>query len=146
MRGGPPALGKEEQRIEGLRAVADDYIVKPFSVHELEARLQAVLRRVSKGVPKGITRVGEAEVNPEGHEVRLGEVTHRLLLKEAELLRCFLQHPGVTLDRSEILREVWGYDTFPTTRTVDTHVRNLRMKIEAVPEQPVHRVGYRLVL
>jgi two-component system alkaline phosphatase synthesis response regulator PhoP len=148
------ARGEEDQRIAGLRAGADDYCVKPFSVRELEARVDAVLRRAGPGVGAGAgtpVRIGAALVDLAGHEVRVGDTCHRLLQKEAELLACFLAHPGETMQRSRLLHEVWGYDTFPTTRTVDTHVLNLRKKIEATPDRPahlltVHRVGYRLVL
>jgi two-component system alkaline phosphatase synthesis response regulator PhoP len=144
------ARGEEEQRIAGLRAGADDYVVKPFSVRELEARVDAVLRRARPGAGS-MVRIGVALVDLAGHEVRVGDTCHRLLQKEAELLGCFLAHPGETMERARLLHEVWGYDTFPTTRTVDTHVLNLRKKIEAAPDRPahlltVHRVGYRLVL
>ncbi len=145
------ARGEEEQRIAGLQAEADDYVVKPFSVRELEARIHAVLRRVAGGPSDRVVRIGDAEIDLEAHEVRLAGTTHRLLLKEVELLRYLLQNPDVAHDRGVLLQEVWGYDACPTTRTVDTHVLNLRKKIEPVPDQPehlltVHRVGYRLVL
>ena len=143
------ARGEEEQRIRGLQAGADDYLVKPFSVRELEARLLAVLRRT--GTPAARVRIGGAEVDLDGHEVRRGGVRHELVAKERDLLAFFLANPGRTLDRGELLRAVWGYDALPTTRTVDTHVFHLRQKLEERPDAPrhlltVHGVGYRLVL
>jgi len=143
------ARGEEQQRIRGLELGADDYVVKPFSVHELHARIAAVLRRT--GAPAASFRIGEVEVDLDAHELcRDGEV-HRLLQKEAELLRLLCRHPGRTFARDEILREVWGYLEMPTTRTVDTHVFNLRKKLEAKPDAPehlltVHGVGYKLVM
>ena len=143
------ARGSEEQRIAGLQAGADDYIVKPFSVRELEARLHAVLRRSDPEAERQV-RIGDAIVDLAGHQVDLAGNTHRLLQKEAALLAYMLRHRGETLDRSQLLHAVWGYEHYPTTRTVDTHVLNLRKKLEPDPATPqhlltVHRVGYRLV-
>jgi len=143
------ARGEEKQRILGLKRGADDYLVKPFSLSELAARIDAVLRR-SGAAPCEVS-IGEARVDLSGHEVKRGRETHRLLQKEAELLSWLLRHPGRTFRREELLREVWGYDATPTTRTVDTHIFNLRKKIEPEPDNPqhiltVHGVGYRLVL
>ena len=143
------ARGEEKQRIQGLEAGADDYLVKPFSAYELSARLTAVLRR-SNG-PQGLLRLGPCEIDLDGHEIRREGRASRLLQKEAELLRFLLRGPGQTFSREEILREVWGYDAAPTTRTVDTHVYELRRKLEVEPGKPrhlltVHGVGYRLIL
>ena len=143
------ARGGEEQRIAGLQAGADDYIVKPFSVRELEARVRAVLRRTNPRAEREI-HIGPAVVDLRGHEVRLSGQTHVLKQKEADLLAYLVEHEGETLDRTKLLTAVWGYENFPTTRTVDTHVLNLRKKVELDPQDPqhlltVHRVGYRLV-
>ena len=143
------ARGEEEHRIVGLQLGADDYLVKPFSVRELEARIEAVLRRA--GTPVSSLRIGSAEVDLAGHEVVRDGRRERLVAKEAELLAFLVKHAGVTFRRDELLREVWGHDALPTTRTVDTHVFNLRRKIEEKPDAPqhlitVHGVGYRLVL
>lgn len=141
------ARGEEEERIRGLELGADDYLVKPFSLRELEARISAVLRRA--GSAPGRIWLGTAEVDLEGHTiVRSGQRLH-LVAKEAELLAYFLRHRGRTLSREEILRSVWGHDVLPTTRTVDTHVFNLRRKLEPDPDRPrylltAHGVGYRL--
>lgn len=140
------ARGEEEQRIAGLEAGADDYLVKPYSLRELDARIAAIQRRVV--APATVLRVGEADVNLAGHEIVLRGVRHRLVAKEAELLGHFVLHPGRTFTRAELLRAVWGHDALPTTRTVDTHVFQLRKKLEPDPERPVHLltvhgVGYR---
>ena len=141
------ARGEVEQRVLGLQLGADDYVIKPFSVHELDARMQAVQRRAAQ--PTTPIRLGEAEVDLSGHCGRRGEQTFRLLPKEAELLAHLLRHRGQAQSREELLRAVWGYDATPTTRTVDTHVFQLRQKLEADPAHPrllltVHGVGYRL--
>lgn len=141
------ARGEVAQRVLGLQLGADDYVVKPFSVHELDARMQAVQRRAEQ--PATTVRLGEAEVDLAGHHGRRGEHTFRLLPKEAELLGHLLRHRGQTQSREDLLRAVWGYDATPTTRTVDTHVFQLRQKLEADPAAPrllltVHGVGYRL--
>ena len=141
------ARGAEEQRIHGLRAGADDYVLKPFSVHELAARIDAVLRR--SGRSPTVVRIGEADVDFDAREIRRGGRVERMLQKEAELLAFLLQHAGKTFRREELLREVWGYSETPTTRTVDTHVFQLRKKLEGSGSKPrhlvtVHGVGYRL--
>ena len=143
------ARAEEKQRIQGLEAGADDYVVKPFSAFELSARLSAVLRR-SQGRP-GLRHLGSCEVDLAGFELRREGRVERLLQQEAKLLRFLLRQPGQTFTREEILHEVWGYETSPTTRTVDTHVCELRRKIEEDPAHPrhlltVHGVGYRLVM
>ena len=141
------AHGETDQRVLGLQAGADDYVVKPFSVHELDARIQAIQRRVEQ--PATTVQVGEAMLDLAGHTLHKGEVEHRLLPKEAELLSHLLRHRGQACTRDDLLRAVWGYDATPTTRTVDTHMFQLRKKLEDDPKQPqwlltVHGVGYRL--
>ncbi|MCB9881109.1 MAG: response regulator transcription factor [Planctomycetes bacterium] len=140
------ARGEEAQRIEGLRAGADDYVVKPFSAGELLARIDAVLRRTF--LVETTLRIGECFVDLEAHVVRRAGEELSLLPREAELLRFLVAHPGRAFRREELLREVWGYDAMPTTRTIDTHVFQLRRKIEGEGVKPrhfvtVHRVGYR---
>lgn len=141
------ARGEVEQRVLGLQVGADDYVQKPFSVYELDARIQAVQRRAEQ--PSAPLRLGDASVDLAAHTVRNGEREHRLLPKEAELLAHLLRHRGRTCSREDLLRAVWGYDAMPTTRTVDTHVFQLRQKLEGDPAHPdwlltVHGVGYRL--
>ncbi len=142
------ARGEEDQRVLGLRSGADDYLVKPFSVRELEARIEAVLRRT--GAAPGPVTAGSAEIDLAGHTVRRAGREHALSAKEAELLGFLMRNAGRTFARADLLREVWGHHAMPTTRTVDTHVFQLRKKIESDPTQPahlltVHRVGYRWV-
>ncbi len=143
------ARGEEEQRIKGLELGADDYLVKPFSVRELAARLDAVLRRTGQSEVE--IQIGNATIDLAGLEVRKDGTRTRLHQKEAELLAYLYRNAGRAIPRTEILSEVWGYDSFPTTRTVDTHVFNLRKKIEDQADAPahlctVHGVGYRLVI
>jgi len=142
------ARGEVDQRVLGLRAGADDYVVKPFSVHELAARVLAVQRRAEQ--PAVPLRLGSAEVDLAAHLVRRGGRTFRLLPREADLLAHLVRHRGAACSRDDLLRTVWGYDATPTTRTVDTHVFQLRQKLEDDPARPrlivtVHGVGYRLI-
>jgi DNA-binding response OmpR family regulator len=139
------ARGEVTQRVLGLQLGADDYVVKPFSVHELAARMQAVQRRAEQ--PAVAVHLGDVELDLAGHQVRRAGATFRLLPKEVELLTWLLRHRGQAQSREELLRAVWGYDNTPTTRTVDTHVFQLRQKIEHDPGAPrwlrtVHGKGY----
>lgn len=141
------ARGEVDQRVLGLSVGADDYVVKPFSVHELDARIQAVQRRAEQ--PSTTLSLGDARVDLGAHTVRRAGQEHRLLPKEAELMGHLLRHRGRACSREDLLRAVWGYDATPTTRTVDTHVFQLRQKLERDPAHPewlltVHGVGYRL--
>ena len=141
------ARGTEEQRIDGLESGADDYVVKPFSVRELGARVDAVLRRAAGSF--AVHRLGDVTVDLDVPELRRGDAVHRLLPREAALLAFLLKHRGRTLSREQLLEAVWGTDAPEGTRTVDTHVFQLRQKLEADPKRPawlvtVHRRGYRL--
>ena len=141
------ARGREEDRVKGLDVGADDYLVKPFSLKELLARVRARLRAGVGALPD-VVRFGGAEVDFAALVVRRGEATAALTKTEADLLRFLARHPGVALSRKRFLDEVWGYERFPTTRTVDTHILRLRRKFEADPDRPVHIVtihgqGYR---
>jgi DNA-binding response OmpR family regulator len=141
------ARGEVDQRVLGLSVGADDYVVKPFSVHELDARIQAVQRRAEQ--PSTALQLGDAQIDLGAHTVRRAGQEHRLLPKEVELLAHLLRHRGRACSREDLLRSVWGYDATPTTRTVDTHVFQLRQKLERDPANPdwlltVHGVGYRL--
>jgi DNA-binding response OmpR family regulator len=145
------ARGQEIDKVVGLELGADDYVTKPFSVRELMARVKAVLRRVSAPAPAPeIYRFSDVEVNVRSNEVRRGGNLIDLSAKEFALLAYFLAHPVETLSRDRLLDAVWGYDHYPTTRTVDTHIVHLRQKLEPNPEEPrfiltVHGSGYKFV-
>jgi DNA-binding response OmpR family regulator len=141
------ARGREEDRVRGLDLGADDYVVKPFSLKELFARIRARLRPQRRDAPIR-TRVGDAEVDLAAMVVRRSGETHPLTKLEAGVLALFLAHPGEVLTRARFLDEVWGYDRFPTTRTVDVHVARVREKLGDDVDSPrfihtVHGVGYR---
>jgi two-component system alkaline phosphatase synthesis response regulator PhoP len=145
------ARGQEVDKVVGLELGADDYVTKPFSIRELLARVKAVLRR-STTAPKEQEKYsfGEVEVDLKSCQVsRLGKELE-FSSKEFELLKYFLCHPGEALSRDRLLEDVWGYDRFPTTRTVDAHIVRLRQKVEPRPEEPrfiltVHGTGYKFV-
>jgi len=143
------ARGQVTDRVVGLKLGADDYLTKPFEMAELLARVEARLRR-SGGDPPAhpVHRFGPVEVDLRRAEVRRDGAPVDLSAKEFQLLRYFVQHPGATLSRSELLDRVWGYDAMPTTRTVDVHVAWLRRKLEPNPRHPeliltVHGLGYK---
>ena len=145
------ARGQEVDKVVGLELGADDYVTKPFSIRELLARVKAVLRRAGS-LPKDKERYsfGEVEVNLRSCQVSRQGRSVEFSSKEFDLLKYFLAHPGEALTRDRLLEEVWGYDRFPTTRTVDAHIVRLRQKLEAKPEDPrffltVHGTGYKFV-
>jgi DNA-binding response OmpR family regulator len=145
------ARGQEIDKVVGLELGADDYVTKPFSVRELMARVKAVLRRVSQQAPTPeVYRFGDVEVNIRGNEVRRAGTPVELSAKEFALLVYFISHPAETLSRDRLLDEVWGYENYPNTRTVDTHIVHLRQKLEPNPEEPrfiltVHGIGYKFI-
>jgi two-component system alkaline phosphatase synthesis response regulator PhoP len=145
------ARGQEVDKVVGLELGADDYVTKPFSIRELIARVKAVLRR-AQVLPKDQERYsfGEVEVNLRSYQVLRRGKPVEFSAKEFDLLKFFLCHPGETLSRDRLLDEVWGYENYPTTRTVDAHIVRLRQKLEPMPEEPrfiltVHGVGYKFV-
>jgi DNA-binding response OmpR family regulator len=145
------ARGQEVDKVVGLELGADDYVTKPFSIRELLARVKAVLRR-TKTLPKDQERYsfGDVEVDLRQCRVKRSGKPVDVSSKEFELLKYFICHSGETLSRDRLLEEVWGYDNYPTTRTVDTHLVRLRQKMEPDPVQPryfltVHGSGYRFV-
>jgi DNA-binding response OmpR family regulator len=145
------ARGQEVDKVVGLELGADDYVTKPFSIRELLARVKAVLRRTSV-VPKELDQhsFGDIEVDLRRCRVVRSGKALDVSSKEFELLKYFICHAGETLSRHQLLEDVWGYEHYPTTRTVDTHLVRLRQKLEPNPEQPqyfltVHGTGYRFV-
>lgn len=141
------ARGREEDRVHGLDLGADDYVVKPFSLKELLARVRARLRTHAPPDPEPVC-LGEVEIDLVGMRVRRNGDVMRLTKLEAGVLRLFLANPGQVLTRGRFLDEVWGYDRHPTTRTVDMHVARVREKIGDAGPAPrwihtVHGVGYR---
>lgn len=145
------ARGQEIDKIVGLELGADDYVTKPFSIRELLARVRAVLRRV-EGRNQGIEQYqfGTVQLDFMKHQATRNNRPLELSTKEFELLKYFVLHRGETVSRDRLLDEVWGYDQYPTTRTVDNHVAKVRQKIEDVPAEPkyiitIHGVGYKFL-
>jgi two-component system, OmpR family, response regulator RegX3 len=144
------AKATEEDRVLGLDIGADDYLTKPFSARELIARIRALLRRVSAGPHSApaVLRAGPVEIDVEAHEVRLNGFTVDLPPKEFMLLEYLVRHAGKLCLRESVIAAVWGTDYFGDTRTLDVHVKRLRLKIEAVPGRPsllrtVRGLGYK---
>jgi DNA-binding response OmpR family regulator len=141
------ARGDETDKVRGLRTGADDYVTKPFALRELLARVGALLRRPrATPAPLGF---GEVTVDPATHGVTRRGAAVPLRPKEYELLRALLRRAGRVATRSELLREVWGYQDCVVSRTLDTHVGELRRKLEDDPARPRHiltvrKTGYRL--
>jgi DNA-binding response OmpR family regulator len=144
------AKGQIEDRVTGLDAGADDYLVKPFSTNELLARVRALLRRVERKIksPASLT-LGETEIDLARQTAKRDKKDIHLTAKEFAMLRLLAEAEGGPVTRERFLDLVWGYTAFPTTRTVDNHVASLRAKLEPDPDHPrwiktVHGVGYRL--
>jgi DNA-binding response OmpR family regulator len=145
------ARGEEADRVLGLDLGADDYVTKPFSVRELLARIRALLRRAQppKTLPDEL-RFDDVVIDFRSYEARNRGELVEMTRKEFQILRLLGSRPGEVITRDELLNEVWGYENYPTTRTVDNHVASLRAKIERDPAQPqhlrtVHGVGYKFV-
>jgi two-component system alkaline phosphatase synthesis response regulator PhoP len=145
------AKGEEMDKVLGLELGADDYLTKPFSVRELIARIKAVLRRFEE-IPKEViklVKVNDIVIDVEKHEVMKNGELIELTLKEFELLKILAKNRGKVLSRNFLLDEVWGYDYFGETRTVDVHIRHLRKKIEDNDKYPIYietirGIGYKM--
>jgi two-component system alkaline phosphatase synthesis response regulator PhoP len=142
------ARGEEADRVQGLELGADDYVTKPFSLRELLARVRAVLRRPGPREKFDEFAFDDVRVHRRGRQVFKAGQEVSLTRKEFDLLMYLVEHRGEIVTRDRLLDEVWGYEQFPTTRTVDTHVLRLRQKLERDPDRPafiltVHRQGYR---
>jgi DNA-binding response OmpR family regulator len=143
------AVGEEIDKVLLLEIGADDYVVKPFGMRELLARIRAVLRRAARDSPALLT-FADVQVDLDQRVVRRASEEIRLTRAEFNLLAFFLQNPGRALSRDVLLNSVWGYESFPNTRTVDAHVVRLRQKLEPEPEAPrhfltMHGIGYRFL-
>jgi len=145
------ARGEEADIVRGLRLGADDYVTKPFGILELLARVEALLRRTGSvvGEPARYDTFGDVHIDLAARAVRRAEHPVALTPKEFDLLVALLRRDGAVATRIELIREVWGYPASVVTRTVDTHVAELRRKLEENPAEPrfiltVPRVGYRL--
>ena len=126
------ARGEEIDRVLGLELGADDYIVKPFSPREVIARIKAVLRRFRDGESSAssVLRFEGLEINLDNYQVKVKGENVAFTPKEVEILYLLASHAGQVMDREQILSKVWGYDYFGDTRTVDTHIKRIRQKID----------------
>lgn len=141
------AKAEESDRIVGLEMGADDYIIKPFSPREVLARVKAIFRRLEKPKAKEVRHeYGEIALDHSRHEVTYKGKSHSLTSKEFKLLEFFLSNRGRVLSRDILLNEIWGYDYFGTTRTVDVHVAHLRQKFQILNKSlvSIKGMGYKL--
>jgi two-component system alkaline phosphatase synthesis response regulator PhoP len=145
------ARGQEIDKVVGLELGADDYVTKPFSIRELLARVRAILRR-SEGGKKRLSRYrfSDVELDFEIYQAKKGGEALDLSPREFELLRYLIERKGETVSRDRLLEDVWGYESYPSTRTVDTHIAKLRAKIGDSGSEPryiltIHGVGYKFV-
>jgi two-component system response regulator VicR len=148
------ARGEEVDRVLGLDLGADDYVTKPFSVPELLARIRAIFRRIQQvksGELPDSLKFGKVSIDFKRFDTRIEGEAVKLTRKEYGIMRLLASRIGEVITRDELLDEVWGYDQYPTTRTIDNHLGLLRNKLEEDPANPrhlitVHGVGYKLVL
>ena len=142
--------GQTMDRVLGLRIGADDCLTKPFDAMELLARIEALLRRARTSVTRWLHQFGSLKLDLRRTCIEREGKLVRLSAREFQLMRYFVEHPGVILSREVLLKEVWAYNTHVYTRTLDVHVANLRQKIEPDPKYPaliltVPRLGYKFV-
>ena len=151
------AKSGEVDKVIGLELGADDYLTKPFGMRELFARVKAVLRRSNgaSSAEETTTEVtsltfGDVSIDFKSYRAKKGNAEMSLSAKEFEVLKYLSQRPDVAISRNQLLDEVWGYNSYPSTRTVDNFIARLRHKVEDTPEKPqyiitVHGVGYKFV-
>lgn len=142
---------EEVDRVLGLELGADDYMTKPFGLRELKARIRARLRRTTE-IRRTLEEhsFGDVHIDFRKHEVTRGGEPVNLSTRELDVLKYMIQREGEVVSRDNLLDEVWGYDTFPTTRTVDNYILTIRKKIEKDPSRPahlltVHSAGYKFI-
>ena len=145
------ARGQEIDKVVGLELGADDYVTKPFSIRELLARVRAILRR-TEGAKKRLSRYrfGDVELDFETYRAKKAGEPLDMSPREFELVRYLIERKGETVSRDRLLEDVWGYESYPSTRTVDTHIAKLRAKIGDSGSEPryiltIHGVGYKFV-
>lgn len=140
------AKGTEYDKVVGLDLGADDYLAKPFGMMEMVSRIRAVLRRTSGGKNPKLLRLGDLQMDPLSHTVHADGQRVELTLKEFELLKLFLEHPGRVFSRDQLLERIWSTDYVGETRTVDVHIGTLRTKLGTCGEyiRTVRGVGYRM--
>lgn len=147
------ARGEEADKVLGFRLGADDYVTKPFSLMELLARVEALLRRTAGGVerdlPGEVLRFGEVTVDTVAQRVTLRDEEVPLTHREYRLLLALLERRGAVVSRSDLLKAAWGHRGAVTSRTIDSHIAELRKKLESDPAEPRHiltirKGGYRL--
>jgi two-component system alkaline phosphatase synthesis response regulator PhoP len=145
------ARGQEIDKVVGLELGADDYVTKPFSIRELLARVRAALRRTEGGRKRlGRYSFADVDVDFEAYVAKKGDQSLELSPREFELLRYLIERKGETVTRDQLLEDVWGYDSYPSTRTVDTHIAKLRAKIGDSGSEPrwiltIHGMGYKFI-
>lgn len=144
------AVSEIADKVLLLELGADDYVTKPFSPRELMARVQAAIRRTHKTAPTNRVTFGNITADFSGMEVFKSGSPVILTAHEIKLLKYFVDHPERVITREELLNDVWGYSSYPTTRTVDNQIMKLRQKLEADPAKPVffrtmHGIGYKFV-
>jgi len=144
------ARTEEVDRVVGLEIGADDYVTKPFGIRELLARIRVRLRRTSGGAADALLRFGDVEVDFDKQQATRAGRPVELTGKEFDVLRLLAQHRGHIVTRERLLDEVWGYEHYPTTRTVDNHIMRLRQKLEEESSNPRHILsvygeGYKFV-
>ena len=140
------AKGMEYDKVQSLDLGADDYLVKPFGMMEMVSRVKAVLRRCNPTEVDRILKVGSLVVNLDEHTVTIDNERIQLTLKEFEILRLFLSRPGIAFTRDQLFSDIWGADYVGETRTVDMHIRTLRVKLRDYGKmiETVRGIGYRL--
>ena len=140
------AKGTEMDKIQGLDMGADDYLVKPFGVMEMVSRIKAVLRRCQCPDKDEVLRVGEISLSDKERTVTVNDKNIVLTYKEFEILKLFMNNPGIVLSRDRLLSEVWGIDYLGETRTVDMHIKTLRQKLGSAASciETVIGVGYKM--
>ncbi len=141
------AKSSEYDKIQGLDLGADDFVTKPFGIMELVARVKAVLRRTYKENKKALLTYKELSLDLDRHSVHVNQTAVSLTLKEFKLLQKLIENQSLVLTREQLLEEIWGYDYYGETRTVDVHIRSLRVKLGDAGQyiETVRGVGYRLV-